>query len=41
MYHYGVTDITAMTNITKDLRAEMLNWFEVKRPEIAEAKCIR
>jgi 23S rRNA (adenine2503-C2)-methyltransferase len=38
MYHYGVTDITAMTNITKDLRAEMLNWFEVKRPEIAEAQ---
>jgi 23S rRNA (adenine2503-C2)-methyltransferase len=36
MYHYGVTEFDAMTNIAKDLRAELAKQFTLARPEIIE-----
>ena len=38
LYYYGVTDIADMTNIAKDLRAEMAEAFKIERPTIAEAQ---
>jgi len=34
IYHYGVTDFAAMTNIAKDMRAELEAAFTLARPEI-------
>ncbi len=36
VYNYGVTDWASMTNITKGLRAELAETFELNRPEIVE-----
>ena len=36
VYNYGVTDWASMTNIAKDLRAELAEKFELNRPEIVE-----
>ena len=36
VYNYGVTDWVSMTNITKGLRAELAEAFELNRPEIVE-----
>jgi 23S rRNA (adenine2503-C2)-methyltransferase len=34
LYHYGVTDFSAMTNVGKDLRALLEERFSIARPEI-------
>ena len=34
LYHYGVTDFAAMTNVGKDLRALLAERFTIARPEI-------
>jgi 23S rRNA (adenine2503-C2)-methyltransferase len=34
LYHYGVTDFSAMTNVGKDLRALLAERFSLARPEI-------
>ena len=34
IYHYGVTDFDAMTNVSKDLRAGLKQAFTLARPEI-------
>jgi 23S rRNA (adenine2503-C2)-methyltransferase len=36
IYHYGVTDFDAMTNVSKDLRAALKACFTLARPEIVE-----
>lgn len=36
LYHYGVTDFGAMTNVGKDLRALLQERFTIARPEIVE-----
>ncbi len=36
IYHYGVTDFAAMTDIGKEMRAGLSDKFVVARPEIAE-----
>ncbi len=36
IYHYGVTDFDAMTNVSKDLRAGLKARFTLDRPEIVE-----
>ncbi len=36
IYHYGVTDFAAMTNIAKDTRAHLAESFTLARPEIVE-----
>lgn len=36
IYHYGVTDFDAMTNVSKDLRAALKATFTLARPEIVE-----
>ena len=36
IYHYGVTDFAAMTDIAKDMRAAMATQFEIARPEMVE-----
>jgi 23S rRNA (adenine2503-C2)-methyltransferase len=36
IYHYGVTDFSAMTDIAKDMRAGLAERFAVARPEIVE-----
>ncbi|WP_019960754.1 23S rRNA (adenine(2503)-C(2))-methyltransferase RlmN [Woodsholea maritima] len=36
LYHFGVTDFDAMTNVSKDLRAAMKAAFTLDRPEIVE-----
>jgi len=36
IYHYGVTDFDAMTNVSKDLRAALKACFTLERPEIVE-----
>ena len=36
IYHYGVTDFDAMTNVSKDLRAALKACFTLSRPEIVE-----
>jgi len=36
IYYYGVTEVDQMTNIAKDLKAELAQVFEIARPEIAE-----
>ncbi len=35
IYHYGVTEFAQMTNVAKELRAELENHFTLARPEIA------
>ncbi|MFT3728338.1 MAG: 23S rRNA (adenine(2503)-C(2))-methyltransferase RlmN [Terricaulis sp.] len=34
IYHYGVTDFAAMTNVAKDLRATLAQHYTLARPEI-------
>jgi len=34
IYHYGVTDFSAMTNVAKDLRATLAQHYTLARPEI-------
>ncbi len=34
IYHYGVTDFSAMTNVAKDLRATLATHYTLARPEI-------
>ncbi len=34
IYHYGVTDFAAMTNVAKDLRAKLAEHYSLARPEI-------
>ncbi|MGE0046185.1 MAG: 23S rRNA (adenine(2503)-C(2))-methyltransferase RlmN [Hyphomonadaceae bacterium] len=34
IYHYGVTDFAAMTNVAKDLRALLAEHFTLARPEV-------
>ncbi|KAA5803709.1 23S rRNA (adenine(2503)-C(2))-methyltransferase RlmN [Alkalicaulis satelles] len=36
IYHYGVTDFDAMTNVSKDLRSALKERFTLARPEIVE-----
>ena len=36
IYHYGVTDFDAMTNVSKDLRAALKDRFTLARPELVE-----
>ena len=36
VYHHGVTEFEAMTNIAKELRAELAKHFTLARPEIVE-----
>jgi 23S rRNA (adenine2503-C2)-methyltransferase len=36
IYHYGVTEFAQMTNVAKELRAELEQHFTLMRPEIAE-----
>lgn len=36
IYHYGVTDFDAMTNVSKDLRSALKTCFTLSRPEIVE-----
>lgn len=36
IYHYGVTDFDAMTNVSKDLRTNLKACFTLARPEIVE-----
>jgi 23S rRNA (adenine2503-C2)-methyltransferase len=34
IYHYGVTDFAAMTNVAKELRADLAGAFTIDRPEL-------
>src|SRR5262245_41475468 len=34
IYHYGVTDFSAMTNVAKELRATLAKHYTLARPEI-------
>jgi 23S rRNA (adenine2503-C2)-methyltransferase len=34
IYHYGVTDFAAMTNVAKELRATLAEHYTLARPEI-------
>ena len=34
IYHYGVTDFAAMTNVAKELRATLAQYYTLARPEI-------
>ena len=36
IYHYGVTDFAQMTNVAKELRADLERHFTLARPEIVE-----
>jgi 23S rRNA (adenine2503-C2)-methyltransferase len=36
IYHYGATDFAAMTDVSKDLRAQLAQHFTLERPELAE-----
>ncbi|MDX2235228.1 MAG: 23S rRNA (adenine(2503)-C(2))-methyltransferase RlmN [Hyphomonadaceae bacterium] len=36
IYHYGVTEFAQMTNVAKELRAELAQHFTLARPEIVE-----
>jgi 23S rRNA (adenine2503-C2)-methyltransferase len=38
IYHYGVTDFAAMTNVAKELRAALSEKFTLSRPEIVDAQ---
>jgi 23S rRNA (adenine2503-C2)-methyltransferase len=38
IYHYGVTDFAAMSNVAKDLRAALAQRFTLARPEIVVAQ---
>jgi 23S rRNA (adenine2503-C2)-methyltransferase len=38
VYHHGVTDFAAMTNIAKDVRILLANAFHIGRPEIVTAQ---
>jgi 23S rRNA (adenine2503-C2)-methyltransferase len=38
IYHYGVTDFWAMTNVAKELRATLAGHFTLARPEIIAAQ---
>jgi 23S rRNA (adenine2503-C2)-methyltransferase len=41
LYHYGATSFDAMTNIAKDLRADLAAHFTLTRPEIVERQISR
>ncbi|MFO6466052.1 23S rRNA (adenine(2503)-C(2))-methyltransferase RlmN [Jannaschia sp. KMU-145] len=34
LYHWGVRDFAAMTNLSKDIRAKLADWFTVELPEV-------
>ena len=36
VHHFGVTDFDAMTNVAKEMRAELAARYTLARPEIAE-----
>ena len=36
IYHYGATDFAAMTDVSKELRAQLAQHFTLERPELAE-----
>jgi 23S rRNA (adenine2503-C2)-methyltransferase len=36
IYHYGVTDFAAMTDVAKDMRGKLAQHFTLDRPEIAD-----
>lgn len=36
MYHHGVTDFDTMTNIAKDMRAQLVDKFTLTRPKLVE-----
>ncbi len=36
IYHYGLTDFAAMTDVSKELRADLASAFTLARPEIVE-----
>jgi 23S rRNA (adenine2503-C2)-methyltransferase len=38
IYHYGVTDFAAMTNVAKELRATLAEHYTLTRPEIVTAQ---
>jgi 23S rRNA (adenine2503-C2)-methyltransferase len=38
IYHYGVTDFAAMTNVAKELRATLAEHYTLARPEIVTAQ---
>ena len=38
MHHYGVTDFSDMTDVSKDMRAKLADAFVLERPEIVEHK---
>jgi 23S rRNA (adenine2503-C2)-methyltransferase len=38
IYHYGVTDFAAMTNVAKELRATLAERYTLARPQIAAAQ---
>ncbi len=38
IYHYGVTDFAAMSNVAKELRATLAEHYALARPEIAAAQ---
>ena len=38
IYHYGVTDFSAMTNVAKELRATLAEHYTLTRPEIVTAQ---
>jgi 23S rRNA (adenine2503-C2)-methyltransferase len=41
IYHYGVTDFDAMSNIAKEVRAKLAEAFTLERPEIADQQISR
>ena len=41
IHHFGVTDFAGMTDIAKDLRAQLAEKFEIDRPEIADHQVSR
>jgi 23S rRNA (adenine2503-C2)-methyltransferase len=38
IYHYGVTEFSAMSNVAKELRADLAARFSLRRPAIADAQ---
>jgi 23S rRNA (adenine2503-C2)-methyltransferase len=38
IYHYGVTEFAAMSNVAKELRADLAAHFSLRRPAIADAQ---
>ena len=41
IYHYGVTDFAAMTNVSKELRATLAQHYSLARPEIVSEQISR